>query len=280
MQTQTHTPIGTHTQTHRHKNTHARIYIYTYRPPVQCFVQHPAWPLLQFSMLCSCLTHTQANSCSRAALPALLAMTWSPATHSYCSSLRFFPAVPLLMQHMSSSLLFGAQAKILWPCSQGVVLSWPQQPSGSQAPREFPPTLLGLEVPKAGTVSCSPFISNPEHQVVPQMVAGEQGPGLRRGQGPWARAGRPAASEPTWAGLPQGAQLCPSPLSLTLKGSRTAPLTVPFLKYQPGSCLPRTHEAPPLHNTTHVLYFPYIIQPISSQAGLQRPCAGSSHLSE
>lgn len=110
-------------------------YIHTHRPLVQCFVQRPSgptWPLLEFLMLCSCLTHTQANSCSRAVLPALLAMTWPPATRSYCPSLRFFPAAPLLTQLMSPSPLFEAQYKILWPCSQGMVLSRPRQASGSR----------------------------------------------------------------------------------------------------------------------------------------------------
>lgn len=86
------------------------------------------------------------------------------------------------------------------------------------------------------------------------MVAGEQGPGLSREQGPWAGAGCSGGAETTGRLTPWGPTLCPSLLSLPLNGFRTAPFTALFLKYQQGSCLPKTHEASALfflHNTIH-----------------------------
>lgn len=79
--------------------------------------------------------------------------------------------------------IFRAQDRVLQPCSPGVVHSWPRQPSSSQAPRELLPLPTWSESPRDGDCVLL-TVSNPEHQVVPQMIAGEQGPGLSRGRGP------------------------------------------------------------------------------------------------
>ena len=73
-----------------------------------------------------------------------------------------------------------------------------------------------------------------------------------------------AGSEPPGRPTPRAGSL-PFLLSLSLQGSKTAPLTVPFPKVQPGSCLPKTP------------HFPFIGQLVSSQADLERPSADPRH---
>lgn len=171
---QTHRPIGTHIQTHKH--TCAHIYINTQATgAVLC--PTPIWPCLAPSrvldavflldphtgqLLFTCCPPSPVGHDLASSHMQLLSF---PQALSSCSSAHATHAPPHSLRHRTRSCGHAVRA---WS-------SLGRQPSGSQAPRELPLTLLGLEAPKAGTVSCSPFVSNPDTRWSHRWLLGSKG---------------------------------------------------------------------------------------------------------